>query len=390
MSGEFLSCGGMGYSPVQMIWRLSDSGPEFPDWFQFAGREIALTYQGRYAIGLMCELLHIGSGDEILVPAYNCGAEIQPFLWAGAKVVLYRVDRKANADLENIFRRVTPATRVVYITHFFGWPQQIREISEWCKGRGIYLVEDCALSLFSAGLNNGMGKTGDAAIYSFAKSLPVPDGGALVLAKDAWKENRKLRSPGLRSVFLSTLPLAKKWFMHENKFWQHSDLMRRLLSKSYMKKPRGEGGEARPAMLKSNNFDEQKADWSTSRLATSILKATDPRDVVKKRRHNYQYLHESLAEVSSFQLLFENLPGDVCPQSFPAYVKDRDRWCGFLEASGILVGGWPGYHPGFKWEEYPEACDLKSNLITLPVHQNLEIHHLEHIVRCVKELAAGG
>jgi dTDP-4-amino-4,6-dideoxygalactose transaminase len=380
----------MGYSPARMIWRLLDSGPDLPEWFQFADRYAALTYQGRYAIGLMCQLLNIGAGDEILVPAYNCGAEIQPFLWSGAKVALYRIDKGANADLEDVFRRVTPATRVVYVTHFFGWPQEISELSRWRTGRGIYLVEDCALSLFSSGLNNRMGQIGDAAIYSFVKSLPVPDGGALVLSKDAWKEKNGFRAPGLRNVFRSSLPLAKKWFMHEAEFWQRSDLGRRLLGKNYFRAPRGEGGETRLAMLKSNNFDEEKANWSISRLARSILNATDPIEVVEKRRGNYQFLHESLAEVSSFQPLFENLPVDVCPQSFPAYVKDRNRWCGFLEASGIFVGGWPGYHPGFDWDEYPEACALKSNLITLPVHQNLEDRHLEHMVKCVKNLAAQG
>lgn len=81
------------------------------------------TYQARFAISLICQLFHIGSGDEILVPAYNCGAEVDPFVWAGAKVVFYRVDNRAAIDVKDIIRRVTPSTRIFYVTHFFGsWP----------------------------------------------------------------------------------------------------------------------------------------------------------------------------------------------------------------------------------------------------------------------------
>jgi dTDP-4-amino-4,6-dideoxygalactose transaminase len=299
------------------------------------------------------------------------------------------VDKRTNIDLEDLFRRITPATRVVYVTHFFGWPQQINELGKWCKDKGIYLVEDCALSLFSSEVKNGIGRIGDAAIYSFVKFLPVTDGGALVIGKNLLSYNRRFRPPDFRSVFLTCLPLVKKWFMHEFEFWQHFEFTRNMLVKSWLRKPSGESGEIRPVMIKSNNFDEERADWSMSRLARSSLHVIDLIGIVETRRRNFKYLQEALFNIPSFQPLFDDLPDGVCPQSFPAFVKDRERWCGYLEASGILVGGWPGYHPGFDWDQFPEALELKSNLVTLPVHQNLEVRHLEHIVRCVRDLAAG-
>ena len=80
MNAKFLSCNGLGYSPVQMISALLHSYSESPDWFQFTDHDIIFTYQARYAIALICQLLHIGSGDEVIVPAYNCGAEVDPFV----------------------------------------------------------------------------------------------------------------------------------------------------------------------------------------------------------------------------------------------------------------------------------------------------------------------
>ena len=125
MTRNFLSCNGLGLSPAQFVTGLLHSSFTFPDGFPFTEHDVILTYQGRYAINLICQILKIGAGDEILAPAYNCGAEIDPFVCAGTKVIFYRVDNRATIDQEDIMRRVTPATKLIYVTHFFGWPQDI-------------------------------------------------------------------------------------------------------------------------------------------------------------------------------------------------------------------------------------------------------------------------
>jgi len=372
-----------------MISGWMHSYSKLPDWFQFTDRDITFTHQGRYAISLVCQLLHIGSGDEVIVPAYNCGAEVDPYVWAGAKVVFYRVDNRGIIDPEDIIRRVTPSTRMIHVTHFFGWPQEIRELTKWCKKRELYLLEDCALSLFSRGPRNTIGRVGDAAIYSFVKSLPVPDGGALVLSKDIWNENKIFRLPRHRNVLLNSLPLLKKWFMHKNKFWQRYVFTRKLLNRSWLKGPTDHDCQVEREMPQSNYFDPQKIDWSISRLSKGILCQTDPDKIVETRRRNYRHLHKALQGIPSIQLLFDNLPDEVCPQSFPLFVKDRNYWVNALESNGIGVGGWPSYHRGFGWKEFPEARHLKNDLLTLPVHQSLDLHHMDYIANCVKSIAGG-
>ena len=367
-----------------MISGVLHSNSISPDWFQFRDRDVIFTHQGRSAIALFCQLLHIGPGDEVIVPAYNCGTEIDPFIWAGAKVVFYRVDSKAIIDMEDAIRRVTPSTRVIYVTHYFGWPQEISELAEWCKKRGLYLLEDCALSLFSKGPNNSIGRIGDAAIYSFPKSLPVPDGGALLLIKKIWEEAKNLRPSRRPDIFLKALPLLKKWFMHKSKSWQHFKYTRELLIKSRLAKPIVHDREIRP-IAPDYYFDVQKIDWSISRLSMGILNTSNSYKIIDKRRRNYQYLHNSLVDTPNLQPLFDDLPNNICPLWFPALVKDRSRWCKALDAHGILVPEWwAGYHRGFDWEEFPEARMLKNNLLTLPIHQDLDIYHMEYIAEYVR------
>lgn len=387
-STDFLSCNGPGCSPLQIVSGLMHSESKVPDWFRFAGRDTVLTHQGRYAIHLICRLLHIGEGDEVLVPAYNCGAEVDPFLWTGAKAVFYRVDNRAALDTEDIVRRVTPSTKVVYVTHYFGWPQKLDELAKWCKEKHLFLVEDCALALFSDGPKNTIGRVGDAAIYSFVKSLPVPDGGALVLKNgNTWTDPSADEPPPHRNTLLNTLPLLKKWFMHTSKFWQHHGFVRELLNRSWLKRRTNQDNEIEREMPESNYFDEQKISWSMSRIANSILCRVEPHSIVARRRRNYRQLHDSLHDIPSIELLFDDLPDTVTPWSLPFFVKDRNRWCNALEGKGILVGGWPSYHRGLDWKDFPEARHLKNDLLTLPIHQGLDAHHMEYIAGCVRMIA---
>lgn len=389
MTHKFLSCNGPGLGPAQLITGLLHRSSALPDGFPFTDLDVVLTYQGRYAINLICQILHIGVGDEIIVPAYNCGAEIDPFVCTGAKVLFYRVDNRATIDKEDIIRRVTPATKLIYITHFFGWPQEIGDLADWCKKKGLFLVEDCAQSLFSNGYNNAIGHTGDAAIYSLVKSLAVADGGALVLKnQDLFKEIKSFRYPPYRHVFRNSLPLLKKWFMNKNKTWQRYECTRNLLNKSWFRRPVNQNNKRRD-LPQSNYFDAQKIGWSISGLSKGILSQINPYMIFEARRRNYQLLHNSLVNIPSIRLLFDDLPDNVCPLSFPVFVKDRNHWLKSLESRGIPAGGWPSYHRDFDWKEFPEAIYLKDNLLTLPVDQGLSAHHMEYMVECVKLIAEG-
>ena len=175
--------------------------------------------------------------------------------------------------------------------------------------------------------------------------------------------------------------------MNRNKFWQRYDFTRQLLTKSWLKGPANQNTEVEREMPKSNYFDSHKIGWTISRLSKGIIYKTDPQNIIATRRRNYLHLHTVIHNIPSIKLLFDNLPDDVCPLSFPFFVNDRNHWADQLEARGILVGGWPSYHRGFDWKEFPEARHLKNDLLTLPVHQDLDARHMEYIAKCVKLIA---
>jgi len=204
-----LYCGPPSSSLRQFVGRCCKDNDDVCSWFD--KKQVYYVHKARIAIRSACELMKIEQGDEVLAPAYNCGSEISPLLNSGASVILYRVDKKGRLDLTDLRERISQKTRAIYVTHYFGFPQPLVEIKKLCDEKHIYLIEDCALSLFSCDGKTKLGSVGDISVYNFPKTLPVPDGGALVinnpdLAMNNWRSQR----PPILGVLRNMLPLIKQ------------------------------------------------------------------------------------------------------------------------------------------------------------------------------------
>jgi hypothetical protein len=149
----------------------------------------------------------------------------------------------------------------------------------------------------------------------------------------------------------------------------------------------GEADRRYPPMLRSNYFVEKQAEWSMSRVSQGVVQSADIAGIVGARRQNFQYLLDALPDVAGFSPAVTVLPGGACPMAFPFLATDRRFWYRQLQARGILIQGWPGYYPGFDWGACPQACRLKDKLLTLPVHQHLDLGHMQFIAESVQQVA---
>ncbi len=257
-------------------------------------RHVYYTHMGRCGLGALCDYWNLGAGDEILVPAYNCGTEIDLFLKYNLKVIFYRVDRKANIDIEDICSRVTNRTKVIYVTHYFGWPNKIEELSDYCRKNKIHLIEDCALSLFSNPVDSPIGVLGDAAIYSFPKTLPVPDGGALVVSNDIQLSDISKQAPGLSVIFNGMLPFIKRTLLRLS---EKMGLYRFLPNSLIHSRNDGRGTVSMtpaglPEMPQSYYYDKCIEKLAASKMTRHILRHTNVERVVRRRRENYTALFD--------------------------------------------------------------------------------------------------
>lgn len=379
MQSRYVYCSNPGCGPLEAALGLFSKANDLPEWPQLLGSARVPTYMGRGAIALLCRIWGIGADDEVLLPAYNCGSEVSPFVSAGCRVVFYRTDGHGWIDAEDIRRRTTARTRLIYVTHNFGWAQDLADTLAWCRERGIPLVEDCAFALFSIGRQGLLGQAGDAAIFSFRKCLPVPHGGMLLLRDSIDSREVRFRPPRAGRTFRDTLPLLRTDVLRKlDRVGLYSPLRRRRL-RSQQEVFTSVGRESRE-MVAENYYRPDVGELGLSGLAAGILRATDAQEVVRRRRENYVQLSESLREVAGVIPLFPDLPQGVCPAGFPLIVEERTRLARALIALGIVaLPLWNGYHHGLSWDEFPEARRLKEKVLLLPVHQDLGARHIRFI-----------
>ena len=118
--------------------------------------------------------LNIGSNDEVIIQGATCAVMINAIIRIGAKPVYSDVDPKTfGSSAKEISKLISSKTKVIVAQHSFGIPCDIVEIKKLAKSKGVFLVEDCALTLSSKIDQIVCGNFGDAAIFSTDHSKPI-------------------------------------------------------------------------------------------------------------------------------------------------------------------------------------------------------------------------
>lgn len=352
-------------------------------------RKLFYTHKGRCGLGQLCKIWKVKTGDEILAPAYNCGTEIDPFIHSGLTVIFYRVDREARIDIKDLQRRITSNTRAIYVTHYFGWPQDISALSTYCKNNNIYLLEDCALSLFSNLIDRPLGLSGDAAIYSFPKTLPVPDGGALTLVIDDLVNEPMILPPLPRNIMREIFPFLKRSVLRVSDRFGLFPYLPPKFTNLRINRNRTSTltTQGLPEIPNSYYYDPSIQDMTASAITRYIIKHTNPEKIIKQRRQNYLQLLKALGGSQVFKPLYLKLPEGVCPLSFPVLVENRERICNRLNERGIaVIQWWSGFHRAFSWTDFPEAQYLKEHLLALPIHQQLTFEDINYMIHEIQQI----
>ncbi|MBI5543922.1 MAG: DegT/DnrJ/EryC1/StrS aminotransferase family protein [Deltaproteobacteria bacterium] len=345
----------------------------------FLGRNA--VYRGLRALGL-------GAGELVLMPALHHGVEVEAALAAGVRVEFYPVDLSLQPDLDAVRRRMRSAgARVLYAIHFIGYPQPLVEMQAIAREAGAYLIEDCALALFSA-TSEGvpLGSVGDASIFSLYKTLPIPDGGVLWLAqgRDSLPEPRRppwgstiaeAGSSAISHAFTSGHErLAELLWAAVRRVRRHVDLRRSL-------------GEAATG---TNHLDPACLDLGISPfsrwLASGLDEAAACR-IVERRRRNFERMAQALGDPALLALPAP-LPVGTCPLFFPLLARDgaqKDHLLCALERAGIgAINFWRIAHPALVPADFPEATELRERIVEVPIHQDLDEEAVEQIVRVLK------
>ncbi|KAF7171733.1 hypothetical protein CNMCM5623_004031 [Aspergillus felis] len=113
-------------------------------------RKVLITPSCTAALDLAALILDIKSGDEVILPSYTHPSTANAFLLRGASLVFVDIlPETMNMDPMRVREAITDRTRVLVPVCYAGFACDMDEILEIAGERGIYVVEDAALGLFS-------------------------------------------------------------------------------------------------------------------------------------------------------------------------------------------------------------------------------------------------
>ena len=334
--------------------------------FPFDRSDAAYFYNARSAIYTLANTWDL-EGKEVLFPAYCCGVDLLAMLAAGVRPRFYPVHEGMRVDAAEVVSMIRPVTKAVYLIHYFGFPGPIDELSDACRKRGVLLIEDCALALFSKAGNRPLGSFGDAAVFSIYKTLSVPSGGALIVNNGHRSGMSARCGPPLISTLTHLVSLLETgWDVRSVKWGQKLTTAVRAAGRMVKRSVKSE-----PVIeVLTDTFDPSVAKFRMSRFSHWIIKRTDPETVVQARRRNYRYLDGRLRQIAA--TVYSDLPEGVCPLFYPVLFQDNRAAMKRLRNKGVQAWAWWWPAPALLEEHaFPEVDSLRRSVVAIPCHEGL-------------------
>ena len=300
-------------------------------------------------------------GDEVLATPLTCTATNFPILANNLNIKWVDIDTKTlNMDLDDLARKITAKTKVIFLVHWGGYPidlDRIKEIQQQAIlnfGFSPAIIEDCAHAMGSKFKGKLIGSHGNICTFSFQaiKHLTSVDGGALVLPHKSLYERAKLL----------------RWYGIDRE--------------SDRKDFRCE------ADIPEWGFKFHMNDVNAS-IGMENLKDVQEK-VIAVHKENGKYYDEELKDVKGITLLERDPRMESAYWIYSLLVDDKDKFTEHMKKYGIAtsqVHERNDIHSCLY--EYraalPNLDKLKNRLTAIPVGWWVSKEEREHIVKCIKE-----
>ncbi len=370
-------------------------GPTLPSVLD-AG-DVQFVTAGRIGIAIALEKMGVRRGEKVLIPAYHCINMIDPLDYTKAEPIFYRVKDDLSVDLDDVASKLTPDTRVLMATHYFGFPQDMPKIRKFCDDNDILLLEDCAHAFFGQCGGRPLGAWGDYSIASAKKFFPVYDGGCVITSRRLGRFG-KLRSQGAKASVVAAVNVVGVAVYNGRLF-----LLRPLLEgasaawrmvKGLRGADRGDAdisaGGINPGQRESGGggeFDVAWVDVAITGFSALVRRLVSHRRIVSRRRRNFELLRAGLSDIPGCRPIFSELPAGAVPYDFPLWIDDLDRCFPLLEDAAV-----PMHRFGqFLWPDMDESiCPTTEAMshhgVQLPCHQSLTKADIASIVARVRRI----
>ena len=119
------------------------------------------------------KILEIEEGDEVILQGHTCSVMVNAVLRVGATPIFADIDRNTFGSSKIEIEKNISKYEMIVAQHSFGIPCDIVLIQELARSKGIFLLEDCAISFGSKINGVQIGNFGDASLFSIDHSKPL-------------------------------------------------------------------------------------------------------------------------------------------------------------------------------------------------------------------------
>ena len=327
----------------------------------------------RHALFAGVESLGLRPGDEVLVPAYHHGSEVEALIRAGIVCRFYDIGPHLEPDEKDLEALLGSRVRALYLIHYLGLSQDSARWRTWCDERDLLLIEDAAQAWLGSREGMPIGSHGDLSIFCLYKTFGLPDGAAIVSSSPPRQPRSERKTEISRIVRLHGLYGAQRW-KGVAQLWRWIAQSRRQLG--------------RPARTGEHNPDRDFALGDPGRAPHVMTGFLLPRlarpEAQAVRAANYAFLLERLRRfVPEY---FTALPQGSSPFAFPIWCERKEDLLQRLDQHNIVAENfWATPHPHLNVADFPRSAALRKSVIALPVHQGLSVGELERVADVVLE-----
>tara|TARA_R110002020_G_scaffold382612_1_gene593331 strand:+ start:2003 stop:3196 length:1194 start_codon:yes stop_codon:yes gene_type:complete len=303
----------------------------------------------------------IEEGDEVLATPLTCTATNFPILANNLKIKWVDIDTKTlNMDLDDLSRKITKNTKVIFLVHWGGYPMDLDKLKEIQDkayrnfGFKPAIIEDCAHALGSKFKGKTIGSHGNICTFSFQaiKHLTSGDGGALVVPhKELYNRSKLLRWYGIDRES------DRKDFRCE-------------------------------ADIPEWGFKFHMNDISASIGMSNLSEVQE--NVIDKHKDNGKYYDENLKGIDKVTLLERDVRMESSYWIYSLLVEDKDKFTSHMKKCGIAtsqVHERNDIHTclsDFR-VDLPNLDTIKGRLTAIPVGWWVSEEDRQYIVDCIKK-----
>ena len=328
--------------------------------FPFEGNEkwnYSYFNTGRSAIEALLVYLKKEGKKHVWLPSYDCDSVLGAAKRSGVEVHYYRIDRELHIVTDDLGALSPDA--VLYVVNLFGKSERKETLYEIMalKEKGITVIEDLTLALFSEGEGVGYG---DYIIGSVRKWLPIPDGG--FVASQCELPEFKKEQPGYDyTLYYLTAQFMKYEYMNDTTLDKQQFLS-----------------------LSNKGMASLFSDYSIremSQVSERLLNNTDFTKVRKSRAENYRYLYHNLQDIEEIKVMIA--PSEVSiPLGMIVSTEERDNLFQHLVKKGIYCN--IHWRPNESTMLFEDSDYLSKHCLTIPCDQRYGKTEMDYIAQTIK------